>query len=153
MRLSTFSDYCLRVLIYVGAKGDQVSTIGEITDAYRISRGHLMKVVHRLGQLGYLETVRGRSGGMRLAKHPSNIKLGVVIRATEDDLALVACFHSSTSGLCAIEPACVLKRALHSALEAFLRTLDGYTLADLLVPRNRLSQLLNVTRGDLTSAR
>jgi Rrf2 family nitric oxide-sensitive transcriptional repressor len=143
MRLNTFTDYCLRALMYAGAKGEDLSTIDEIAAAYGISRNHLMKVVLRLGQLGYLETVRGKGGGVRLARPPDAINLGKLVRETEQDLALVECFQGRAQG-CVVEPACVLKRVLGEALGAFLKALDGYTLADLLAPRRRLATLLSI---------
>ncbi len=143
MRLNTFTDYCLRVLMYAGAKGGALATIDEIAAAYGISRNHLMKVVLRLGQRGYLDTVRGKRGGLRLARAPAAINLGELVRETEQDLALVECFQGGAR-LCAVEPACVLKKVLGEALGAFLAVLDGYTLADLLVPRRRLASLLGI---------
>ena len=141
MRLNTFTDYCLRALMYAGAKGEGLATIDEIAAAYGISRNHLMKVVLRLGQLGYLETVRGKGGGMRLAKPAEAINLGRLVRETEQDLAVVVCLQSRER-VCAIQPACVLKGVLSDAVEAFLSILDGYTLADLIAPRRRLAALL-----------
>lgn len=143
MRLTTFSDYCLRVLMYAGVRGDSSVTIDEIAESYGISRNHLMKVVFRLGQLGYLSTVRGRGGGMRLAKPPAEINLGRLIRQTEEGMALVECFQKG-GGACVIEPDCQLKGILGEALDAFLAVLDRYTLADLLGPRRRLARLLGV---------
>lgn len=143
MRLTTFTDYCLRVLIHVGAKDGQLSTIDEIAEGYGISRNHLMKVVARLAQLGFLSTVRGKKGGMRLATNPATIRIGSVVRATEEDLSLVDCFQAG-GGNCRIEPACKLKHALGEALEAFLHVLDGYTLADLVEPRSQLLALLHL---------
>lgn len=143
MRLTTFTDYCLRVLIHVGAKDGGLATIDEIAESYGISRNHLMKVVSRLAQLGYLRTVRGKNGGMRLARDPRTIRIGSIVRSTEDDLSLVDCFQAG-GGNCRIEPACILKQALGEALEAFLGVLDGYTLADLLEPRSHLLALLRV---------
>lgn len=143
MRLTTFTDYCLRVLMYVGTKGDELTTIDEIVSGYDISRGHVMKVVYRLGQLGYLETVRGNRGGMRLSRPPEKINLGAVIRDTEEDLFLVECFVPNAAR-CQIQPSCVLKGVLDKALEAFLEVLDGYTLADLLKPQRRLAKLLHL---------
>lgn len=146
MRLTAFTDYCLRVLMYVGARDGATVTIDEIATSYGISRNHLMKVVFRLGQLGYLSTTRGRGGGMTLAMPAGQINLGALIRQTEEDLVLVECF-SGRSGSCAIQPACVLRSALVEALDAFLAVLDGYTLADLLAPRRRLAKLLGIAAG------
>ena len=140
MRLTTFTDYCLRVLMYVGIRNGELATIDEIAGCYGISRNHLMKVVYRLGQLGYVETLRGKGGGIRLALDPAAINLGALVRETEDELALVECLQASP-GSCRILSACVLKGALGEALDAFLAVLDGYTLADLLAPRRRLAGL------------
>src|SRR3546814_291779 len=144
MRLTTFTDYSLRVLMYVGARGDTTVTVEEIAARYGISRNHLTKVVLRLGQLGYLSTARGRGGGMTLARPAEQINLGALVRQTEEDLALVECF-SGRDGSCVIQPACVLRNALGEALAAFLAVLDGYTLADLLAPRRKLAKLLGMT--------
>ncbi len=141
MRLNTFTDYCLRTLMYVGTKGETLATIDEIAAAYDISRNHLMKVVLRLGQLGHLATVRGQGGGMRLARPPEAINLGRLVRETEQDLAVVVCMQGQER-VCAIQPACRLKGVLAEALEAFLAVLDSYTLADLISPRRRLAALL-----------
>lgn len=151
MRLTTFTDYCLRVLMYVGTKGDEIATIDEIAASYGISRNHLMKVVFRLGQLGYLATVRGKGGGMRLARDPAEINLGDLVRQTEEDMALVACFEGPP-GMCRIAPACVLRRALGEALDAFLAVLDDYTLADLLAPRTALATLLRLPASSRPAA-
>lgn len=151
MRLMTFTDYCLRVLMYVGTKEDELATIDEIAASYGISRNHLMKVVFRLGQLGYLTTVRGKGGGMRLARDPSEINLGTVVRQTEEDMALVECFEAPP-GMCRIERACILKKVLGEALEAFLAVLDRYTLADLLVPRSGLARLLGLPAASRSAA-
>jgi len=143
MRLTTFTDYCLRVLMFVGAKDGEMATIDEIAQGYGISRNHLMKVVFRLGQLGYLTNVRGKGGGISLAKKPEAINLGTLVRHTEEDLTLVECFQQSDAG-CQIQSACVLRHALGKALNAFLAVLDSYTLADLLAPRRKLAQLLSI---------
>jgi Rrf2 family transcriptional regulator, nitric oxide-sensitive transcriptional repressor len=141
MRLTSFTDYCLRVLTYVGAKGDTLSTIDEISDAYGISRNHVMKVVYRLGQLRYLETIRGKTGGMRLLRDPETINLGRLVRDMEENLDLVECM---AGGDCCIEPACALKGILNESLKAFLSVLDRYTLSDLLRPQKRLITLLSI---------
>ena len=143
MRLTAFTDYSLRVLIYLGAAPRGLATIDQIADAYGISANHLMKVVHRLGQRGYVETVRGKGGGLRLARAPESINVGEVVRRTEDGFAVVECFETDERS-CTIAPSCVLKRALHEAVDAFLEALDGYTLADLVKPRKALTQVLRI---------
>lgn len=129
MRLTRYTDYALRTLIFVGLNEPRQSSIAEIARAYGISESHLTKVVHQLGRLGLIRTIRGRGGGLRLARPPAEIVVGAVVRQTEEDLALVECF---ASGACAITAPCRLRRALGEALAAFLAVLDRYTLADLL---------------------
>ncbi|MGE0007517.1 MAG: Rrf2 family transcriptional regulator [Parvibaculaceae bacterium] len=129
MRLTNFSDYALRVLMYAAARQGRLITIDETAKRYAISRAHLMKVVNQLTRTGYLKAVRGRSGGLMLAMRPDRIRLGDVLRATEPDFALVECF--ATGSQCVITPSCRLRGALGDALAAFMATLDGYTLADL----------------------
>lgn len=143
MRLTAYTDYSLRVLIYLALKGDTLATISEIAKSYAISENHLMKVVHQLGVAGYVETVRGRGGGLRLAKPSASIRLGEVIRRTEPDMAIVSCFKPVNEP-CAIRPSCVLKTALEEARDAFVGVLDGYTLQDLIAPRRRLARLLEI---------
>ncbi|HUH93087.1 MAG TPA: Rrf2 family transcriptional regulator [Casimicrobiaceae bacterium] len=141
MRLTSFSDYSLRVLIYLGTTRERLATIDEIAAAYGISGNHLMKVVHHLGRHGYVETVRGKGGGMRLARAPESINVGQVTRTTEDSFALVECFEGGEPD-CRIARVCVLRQALSQALEAFLAALDRYTLADLLAPERPLTRIL-----------
>jgi Rrf2 family transcriptional regulator, nitric oxide-sensitive transcriptional repressor len=143
VRLTVYTDYALRVLMYLAMKEDRLATIAEIAKSYDISRNHLMKVAHQLGVGGYVETVRGRNGGLRLAKPIAAIGIGDVVRYTEPDMAIVSCFEP-LDGACAIRPICVLKRALNGARDAFLEVLDDYTLADLVEPRARLSALLGI---------
>ncbi len=144
MRLTTFSDYSFRVLIYLGGAAPQgLATIEQISAAYGISSNHLMKVVHRLGQLGYIETVRGKGGGMRLARPPAEINVGEVLRSTEDNFDIVECMDG---GDCRIERTCVLRHALAEARDAFLKVLDGYTLAQLLEPARTLAKVLLAPR-------
>ncbi len=140
MKLSTFSDYSLRVLIYLGLHPDRLATVAEITAAFGISRGHLMKVVHQLGKAGYLETVRGKGGGIRLGLLPEQIVLGRVIRHTEGDISLVECFGTGSD--CRIQPACRLKAVLAEALAGMFLVLDSYTLADLLQQPQALEALI-----------
>ncbi len=142
MRFTRYTDYALRVLTYLGLKdAENLSTIKEIAGRYGISENHLMKVVHRLGQTGYVETVRGRGGGIRLARAPEEIVIGGVVRDCEDDLRIVECFDPVTN-TCPITAACALPAILDQALSAFLVVLDKYTLADLLRPRAGLAEIL-----------
>jgi Rrf2 family nitric oxide-sensitive transcriptional repressor len=135
MRLTNFSDYALRVLMYAALRDDRLITIDETAKVYGISRAHLMKVVNQLTRAGYLKAVRGRSGGVVLAKAPGKIRLGDVVRATEPDFALVECF--GVGNRCLITPRCRLRGVLGEALAAFIGTLDRYTLADLILkPRD-----------------
>jgi Rrf2 family transcriptional regulator, nitric oxide-sensitive transcriptional repressor len=145
VQLTTFTDYSLRVLISVATRErKELATIPEIAGQYGISRNHLIKVVHHLGRCGYLETVRGKGGGFRLAQPPEKIRVGDVIRDTEGDFGVVPCLGERSNGGCAIESVCVLRRALREATRAFLAVTDSYTLADLVRPRARLRTLLKV---------
>jgi Rrf2 family transcriptional regulator, nitric oxide-sensitive transcriptional repressor len=131
MRLTNFSDYTLRILMYAAARSDRLITIEETAKVYGISRAHLMKVANLLTRTGYLRAVRGHAGGLALAKPPSKIRLGELLRATEPDFALVECFTAENQ--CLITPRCRLRGVLREALAAFLKTLDRYTLDDLLL--------------------
>lgn len=143
MRLTNYTDYSLRVLIYLASKpGEDKSTITEITDAYQISRNHLTKVIHQLGQIGLIETTRGRGGGIILAKEPSEIKIGDVVRETEEDFKLVECFGPDNN--CVITSACGLRHILHEALAAYLGVLDKYTLADIVKEPQLYRALLKI---------
>jgi Rrf2 family transcriptional regulator, nitric oxide-sensitive transcriptional repressor len=132
MRLTNFSDYALRLLMFAASQDDRLVTIEETAELYGISRAHLMKVANQLTRSGFLKAVRGRSGGLALGKPPQKIRLSDVLRATEPDFALVECFGSDDSH-CLITPRCRLRGALKSALSAFMRELDSYTLADLIL--------------------
>ncbi len=143
MHLTSYTDYALRVLIYLGVKAE-LATITEISDAYGISRNHLVKVVHDLGRRGYIHTLRGKHGGIRLAQPAAEICVGHLVRELEEDMRLVECFNVAALGGCRIEPACVLQHVLHGALQAFLAELDRFTLADLLVPKHSLAALLHL---------
>lgn len=142
MRLTVYTDYSLRMLMYLAVKGDGLATIAEVADAYGISKAHLTKVAHQLGLAGYVGTVRGRGGGLRLARPADEIGLGDVIRRTEPDMALVPCFEP-VRARCPILPACGLHGALHEARQAFLAVLDRYTVADLVQRRAELGALLH----------
>lgn len=142
MRLTSYTDYSLRVLIYLSIhSGDSLATIQEIADHYNISKNHLMKVVYELGKEGYLENIRGRNGGLRLAKQPEEINIGKVIRDMEEDFHTVECFDP-TKNACILSPACRLKGVLHEALVAYFNVLNRYTLADLVNNKENLQQLL-----------
>jgi Rrf2 family nitric oxide-sensitive transcriptional repressor len=142
MQLTSFSDYTLRTLIYLGLRPNQLCTIDEIAGAYGISANHLMKVVHQAAQAGDVHTIRGQHGGMRLARKPEAIKIGAVLRRTEPDLHIAPCFGSGDA--CRIQPACVLQGVLGDALAAFLAVLDGTSLADLIRPKRQLAALLRL---------
>ncbi|HEX3132874.1 MAG TPA: Rrf2 family transcriptional regulator [Planctomycetota bacterium] len=129
MKLSLFSDYALRTLMYAALK-NKLFQLDEVTAAYRISRNHLAKVVHQLGVLGYLDTQRGRGGGIRLARAAEDIRIGKLVRETESQAALVECFDAATN-TCPINGACRLKGLLAEAMAAFYASLDRYTVRDL----------------------
>jgi len=151
MQLTRFTDYTLRVLISVGLndrRGEKRGvTIGEISTQYGISRNHLMKVVQHLARAGYLETLRGKGGGLRLGVPAGKIRLGDVVREVEGGFQIVPCFDRAQPGACVIAPACVLKGVLSDALDAFLGVLDRYTLEDLLGSEGRLDALLAFEPG------
>jgi Rrf2 family nitric oxide-sensitive transcriptional repressor len=134
MQLTRFSDFALRVLMYAHAADGRLVTIEEMAEAYRISRAHLMKVVNALTRAGYLKAMRGRTGGVTLARPAETIRLGEVVRATEPDFALVECF--SCDNECVIQACCRLPAVLRRALAAFLKELDQHTLASI-APRPR----------------
>ena len=141
MRLKSYTDYCLRVLIFVAARPDQRATIAEIARSYGISENHLVKVVNFLGKAGFLENVRGRGGGLQLALAASMINVGTVVRGAEGPALPAACFDSSAPK-CSIAPACRLRGVLRDAVEAFYAVLDRYTLADLVADRAQLRAIL-----------
>lgn len=144
MRLTQFTDYSLRVLIYLGLNGGgELSTIRDIAGHYRISENHLMKVVNGLSRLGYVDAVRGRGGGLRLARAPEQIGIGAIVREIEEDTALVECFDPAQNACCITE-ACALRHALAEAQLAFFAVLDEYRLSDLLRPKAKLLRLLQI---------
>ena len=131
MQLTRFTDYSLRVLIYVGAFPDRLCTIQEIASAYAVSENHLMKVVSQLAGKGYVETVRGKRGGVRLARPPRLINIGAVVRDMEDRFDIVECFNEKRQN-CPLLPACTLRSILSDAHRNFMATLDRHTLQDVL---------------------
>ena len=171
MRLTNYSDYALRSLIYLAVKPEPytLANISDIADSYNISKSHLTKIIHQLGQLGYIDSVRGKNGGIRLALAPKDINLGVLIKQIEPDFALVECFvapaidtekgkqqldtpltlvditnvaNKPKSG-CVISPACQLKAVFFEALTAFIAVLERYTLADIINNEAELAELLS----------
>jgi Rrf2 family nitric oxide-sensitive transcriptional repressor len=140
MRLTLHTDFALRVLIQVGLNEGELTTIDDIAKSFDISKNHLMKVVNDLSQKGYLDTVRGRNGGIRLMRKPRDINVGQVVRDTEDRLGVIGCLDHT--GFCRIERVCVLRGVLRDATAAFLAVLDAHTLADLIKPHKALSSLL-----------
>ncbi|RDY71339.1 Rrf2 family transcriptional regulator [Halobacillus sp. SY10] len=144
MRLKKYTDYALRVLIFTASKRDgELANKKEISEVFHISENHLGKIIHELNKLELIETLRGRSGGIRLAKEPADINIGSVVRAMEDDFHLLECFDCATN-YCVITPACKLKGVLHEALRAFLTVLDKYTLEDLLTNKQELRALMGL---------
>jgi Rrf2 family nitric oxide-sensitive transcriptional repressor len=141
MHITRYTDYSLRVLIYLATRENELATIQQIADSYDISRNHLMKVVHQLNKKGYIETVRGKKGGMRLRMEPTDINIGVLVRETEQDLSVVECLSGSNA--CRIPPVSGLKGMFSEAVGAFLKTLDQYTLADV-IPAAHRAQLLRL---------
>lgn len=144
MRLTVYTDYALRLLMYLAISGDGLATIEEIAESYGVSKNHLMKVAHQLGVGGYIKTMRGRHGGLRLAKPPKDIGLGDVVRFTEADLTVVMCLEPLEDD-CEARPNCVLHEALELARRAFITVLDEYTLYDLVSPRAALRTALSIS--------
>jgi Rrf2 family nitric oxide-sensitive transcriptional repressor len=140
VRLTLHTDFALRVLIQAGLNDGKLTTIKNIAQTFGISKAHLMKVVNDLSHKGYLDTVRGRNGGIRLMREPRNINIGQVVRDTENRLDVIGCLEHK--GYCPIEHVCVLRGVLLNATEAFLAVLDAHTLADLIKPHVVLSSLL-----------
>ncbi len=131
MRLTAYTDYTLRTLIYLGMHRDRLATIQDIAELHGISKNHLMKVAHQLGLSGLVETVRGRNGGLRLRVEPELINIGAVVRHSESDFYMAECFSPEGSN-CQLAPACALKGLLAGATAAYLKVLDGATLAGLI---------------------
>ncbi|WP_445503719.1 RrF2 family transcriptional regulator [Microvirga sp. G4-2] len=148
MKLTSHTDFALRLLMSLAVVEERLVTIEELATRHRLSRNHLMKVTQTLVGLGYVAGVRGRTGGLKLAKPASAIRMGAVVRALEDDTALVECLGGGPSA-CVLNGACLLTRAMSRAREAFFASLDEVTLADLVAPRLALRQRLGVvSEGD-----
>lgn len=141
MKLTTFTDYSLRVLIYVALRPERRATVDEISAAFDIKRNHLTKVVHFLGRCGWLHTVRGKGGGLQLALPAQEIRVGDVVRRAEGADLPAECFDRDHNR-CTIVRACHLKGVLHEAVQAFHAVLDGYTLADITANRQALVRLV-----------
>lgn len=135
MRLTSYTDYALRTLMYLAVNRDQIATIQDIADLHDISKNHLTKVVHHLGQLGLVTTVRGRNGGLKLGREPAEVNIGAVVRLTETDFYMAECFHRENNR-CVYASACLLEDVLGEATAAYLKVLDAVTLQDL-VQKNR----------------
>lgn len=145
MRLTTFTDYCLRVLIWLAADPGRRSTIAEVAGRFQIKENHLTKVVHFLGREGFVATARGKGGGFSLARPPGDIVIGEVVRRAEGATVPAECFEAD-GGHCLITHDCHLRSALQEAVDAFYLVLDGYTLADLLGNRDAVAQVLFMPR-------
>lgn len=152
MQLTRFTDYALRTLIYLALHRDRLVIIAEIAKAYDVSENHLMKIVHRLAQHGYIETQRGKGGGMRLARSPENIQVGMVVSHTEDNMNIAECFDPQMRD-CPMLPGCVLKYALINARKCFLEKLDTYTVADLIANKTPTASTIKITRQKKTSVK
>ncbi|MEJ5990072.1 Rrf2 family transcriptional regulator [Ramlibacter sp. PS3R-8] len=152
MKLTTFTDYCLRVLIYLAVQPGQRATIAQIAAAFDVSDNHLVKVVHFLGKQGYLHNVRGKGGGMELARPTEDIVVGEVVRTTEGAGQVAQCFGEHRDD-CVIAPQCRLRGVLGEAVAAFYRVLDDYTLADLVANREGLATVLFLPQRPAPAAR
>lgn len=141
MKLTDYTDYALRTLIYIAVHPERLVTIQQIADSFGIPKNHLVKIVHRLGQEGFLHTLRGRSGGIQLNQPPGKINVGAVIRTMELDFGMVECFR--TDNECLITPVCGLRGVLHAALDAYFKVLDSHTLEDLIKKPKALQRVLD----------
>lgn len=145
MNLKKYTDYGLRVLLFTGMKPTgELASIKEISEVFNISQHHLGKVVHELNKLDLIDTVRGRYGGIRLAKPAEEINIGLVVRLLENDFVMLECFDKG-QGHCVIEPGCTLKHAVNRALAAFFNVLNDYTLKDLIHNEEELRELMGIT--------
>ena len=147
MRLTRYSDYAIRVLLHLGARRERLCSIAEMSSAYAISQNHLMKVVNDLANAGFVETVRGRGGGVRLGREPAEINIGALVRHTEGGFDLIDCTA------CVIAPACGVNDIMGKALAAFMGVLDGYSLEDLLGRRADIRRLFDLQRSPMPELR
>lgn len=139
MRLSAFTDFGLRTLMYLASlEGERLSSVAEVSTVYQVSQSHMVKVIGQLAKLGYVQTIRGKNGGIRLAASPESINIGEVIEQLENHLDGVDC----TTTACQLLPCCELKKALTEGMRAFIDTMRTYTLADLMVNKSQLIPLL-----------
>ena len=152
MKLTQFTDYSLRVLIYLAAQPERRATVAEIATAFDISEHHLTKVVHFLGKQEWIATVRGKGGGLALARPAADISIGRVVRDTEGNAGPAECFDENAHSRCAIVGACRLRGVLAEAVHAFYGVLDRYTLVDLVKNRHALTQVLRIERPALRPA-
>jgi len=141
MQLTQFTDYSLRALIYIALRDNTLCTITEIAESYHISKNHMMKVVHRLSQLGVLKTIRGKNGGLQLNEKPENINIGDLVQKIEPNFYIVECFDQA-NGRCVISPVCRLKGILNEAKTSFINELQKYTLLDIIYNKSELTKVL-----------
>lgn len=144
MRLTTLTDYALRLMMYLAQRPERLCTIAEVAGSYGVSEAHMMKVTHQLGLAGWIETVRGKGGGMRLAHAPKDIGLGAVVRSVEPDFFMVECF--STGNACVLSGNCKLTTVIEQALQDFMATLDAKSLADILPDDAEAAQVIRFTQ-------
>lgn len=144
MRLTTLTDYALRLMMYLAQRPERLCTIAEVAGSYGVSEAHMMKVTHQLGLAGWIETVRGKGGGMRLAHAPKDIGLGAVVRSVEPDFFMVECF--STGNACVLSGNCKLTTVIEQALQDFMTTLDAKSLADILPDDAEAAQVVHFTQ-------
>ena len=141
MRLTMFTDYSLRTLMFLSQNQDRLCTAREIAQSYGISLNHIVKVVHNLAQLGYIKTLKGKGGGIRLSRPPEELNLWELVKALEPDFTVVECFDQQHN-TCRVVSACGLKSILHEAMQAFGNTLAQYSVADAIAQPQLFATLL-----------
>ena len=145
MQLTLHTDYSLRILVYLAQKGGKQATISEIAEFYQVSRNHLVKVVHHLSTTGFLETIRGKHGGIKLSRPPDQIAIGDVVRNMEPNFEIVECFAEGNQN-CVLTPVCKLKMVLNQASNEFLSLLDGHTIAEAITQNDEAEQIFSVEK-------